>query len=413
MIIKEMFAPPAALYLDPVVGDPPPKDPKTGASPLDGLITSWTVMVKDRSVARGGWFYANPDAPKIDTAAKTPGQIKKEIEAAIEKALDNYDYPFPFPTSGIALGTCQRCHASAVSEMTFSSLDNILGFPGQPIRFRNDNTWRNPAPLRAAQEGPNLFAAAAPAGTPTARPDSPRHPPWAVDAGPDRRGRQPGAAAVRDVGTTPAADAAANEDRRRAGGSPRPGPTPRSSPPSPWPRRRTIPRSSPASGPTVSSPGRTGPRRTSPPTTAWAATAASEAPLRPDHVRPDRDRVRRRLQPLRVRRVAVVADGPGRSRSDLPRADRERAGPPRRRVPPRQGRDRQDRPDQRLHELPRRMGQRQLELDAQAGHAVARRQAARPQLQARLLRPDHRPRPGASSRSITNTTSTATSPARA
>ena len=72
MIIKEMFPPPAALYVDPVIGDPPPKDPTTGASPLDGLISAWTVMVKDRSVAKGGWFYANPDAPKIDTAGKTP-----------------------------------------------------------------------------------------------------------------------------------------------------------------------------------------------------------------------------------------------------------------------------------------------------------------------------------------------------
>jgi hypothetical protein len=163
MIVKEMFPPPAALYVDPVVGTPPPKDPTTGASPLDGLISAWTVMVKDRSVAKGGWFYANPGAPKIDTAGKTHEQIEKAIEAAVEQALDNYNYPFDFPASGIALGTCQRCHASAANELTFSSLDNVRGFPGQPIRFRNDDTWRNPEYRDLLPKSvTNLFAAGAP-----------------------------------------------------------------------------------------------------------------------------------------------------------------------------------------------------------------------------------------------------------
>ena len=108
MIVKEMFPSPAALYVDPVVGTPPPKDPTTGASPPDGLITAWTVMVKDRKIAKGGWFYANPGAPKIDTTGKTPAEIEKSIDRAVETALDNYDYPFVYPTSGIALGTCQR-----------------------------------------------------------------------------------------------------------------------------------------------------------------------------------------------------------------------------------------------------------------------------------------------------------------
>ena len=130
MIVKEMFPPPAALYVDPVVGTPPAKDPATGASPLDGLISAWTVMVKDSSAAKGGWFYANPAAPKIDTSGKTPAEIEKAIEAAVEQALDHYNFPFDFPASGVALGTCQRCHASAANELTFSSLSNVLGFPG-------------------------------------------------------------------------------------------------------------------------------------------------------------------------------------------------------------------------------------------------------------------------------------------
>lgn len=107
MIVKEMFPPPAALYLDPVIGNTPAKDPKTGVSPLDGLVSSWTVMVKDHSVAKGGWFHANPAAPDIDTSGKTPEQIERAIDAAVEQVLDNYNYPFPYPASGVAQGTCR------------------------------------------------------------------------------------------------------------------------------------------------------------------------------------------------------------------------------------------------------------------------------------------------------------------
>ncbi len=162
MIVKEMFPPPAALYVDPLLGTPPPVDPATGASRLDSLISAWAVMVKDRSVAKGGWFYANPAAPKIDPKSMISGQIDK----AVEQSLDNYDYPFDFPSSGIAQGTCQRCHASAASEMTFSASNNILGLGGQPIRFRNDDTSRTAAYMANLQPAiRNLFVRVSPAGT--------------------------------------------------------------------------------------------------------------------------------------------------------------------------------------------------------------------------------------------------------
>src|SRR5262249_4055586 len=134
MIIKEMFYPPAALYYEPAFGAPLLKDPTTRASLLDSLMFGWTVMVKDGSVAKGGWFYSDVNAPnpKIDRTGKKPEQFEADIEAAVTEVLDSYKLKadpseFSFPGSGVALGTCQRCHASAAGEMTFSSLNNIEG----------------------------------------------------------------------------------------------------------------------------------------------------------------------------------------------------------------------------------------------------------------------------------------------
>jgi hypothetical protein len=67
-----------------------------------------------------------------------------------------------FPRSGVALGTCQRCHASAAGEMTFSSINNIQG---QPLRFRIDESWRDQSFLSLLRQAlPNLFATGALAG---------------------------------------------------------------------------------------------------------------------------------------------------------------------------------------------------------------------------------------------------------
>ena len=129
MIIKEMFNPPAARYeelqdsIDAQFPDNPVEAEKQYEATLQGMLSAWTVLVKDKSVSKDGWFWAGP----------APGS-----------GPDTYDYPFNFPTSGVGLGTCLRCHSSATSEVTFSSLTNIHGFEkyGEPLQFRVDNSWR-------------------------------------------------------------------------------------------------------------------------------------------------------------------------------------------------------------------------------------------------------------------------------
>ncbi len=129
MIIKEMFGPPAARYnelqqsIDAQFPDDAKKAEQQFEAALQGTLEAWTVLVKDKSVSKDGWFWAGP----------APGS-----------GPDNYDYPFNFPTTGAGLGTCLRCHASAESEVTFASLSNVKGFEqfGDPLRFRVDNSWR-------------------------------------------------------------------------------------------------------------------------------------------------------------------------------------------------------------------------------------------------------------------------------
>lgn len=108
MIIKEMFKPPAARY-----------DSITGAT-LDSMVSGWAVMVRDSTASKDGWYWSYYG----------PGQ-----------AVDNPNkYPYDYPNSGFGQ-YCVRCHASAESDMTFSHLANIKGFPGEPIVFRVDNSW--------------------------------------------------------------------------------------------------------------------------------------------------------------------------------------------------------------------------------------------------------------------------------
>ena len=149
MIIKEMFSPPAARYnelkqsIDTQFADDPKKAAEQFESALQGMLEAWTVLVKDKSVSKDGWFWAGP----------APGS-----------GPDDYGYPFNFPTSGAGLGTCLRCHSSAESEVTFASLSNIKGFEqfGDPLRFRVDNSWRtNLAPQERPAQGmtePDLIA---------------------------------------------------------------------------------------------------------------------------------------------------------------------------------------------------------------------------------------------------------------
>lgn len=107
MVVKEMYTPPAARY-----------EGVTDAEVAKAL-SGWTVMVRDSRGSRDGWFWAY----------YAPGE-----------EVDTNQYPFSYPNAGFGQ-YCVRCHASAESNFLFSSLDNIEGEPGEPIRFRVDNSW--------------------------------------------------------------------------------------------------------------------------------------------------------------------------------------------------------------------------------------------------------------------------------
>lgn len=115
MIIKEQYEPPAVRYhgLD--------------DDQLFEHLSSWTVMVKDSAGSHDGWYWSNP--------------------AKDQQVVDNHEYPFDHPIGGFGI-YCVRCHASTEShgetnEYTFSSLRNVKGYPGEPLLFRVDDSWRN------------------------------------------------------------------------------------------------------------------------------------------------------------------------------------------------------------------------------------------------------------------------------
>ena len=126
MIIKEQYEEPAARH-----------EGKTEEE-LRESLKSWTVMVKDAHGSHDGWFWSNP-------------YPSGEGDDRGVKIVDNHEYPFYHPESGFG-HYCVRCHAATQSpnakspseenEFTFSSLRNIKGFPGEPIIFRVDDSWR-------------------------------------------------------------------------------------------------------------------------------------------------------------------------------------------------------------------------------------------------------------------------------
>ncbi|MBI3652383.1 MAG: cytochrome P460 family protein [Acidobacteria bacterium] len=115
MIIKEQYTPPAARYQE-----------MTEAELAKAFAKSkdWTIMIKDAKGAKDGWYWG---------------------EFYTGMTYDNNAYPFNYPTAGFG-EYCLRCHASADKELTFAALNNIQGFPGQPLTFRVDNSWRNLPP---------------------------------------------------------------------------------------------------------------------------------------------------------------------------------------------------------------------------------------------------------------------------
>lgn len=129
MMIKEQYEPPAARH-----------EGKDNEQLWDSL-GSWTVMVKDKKGSHDGWFWSNPGKNQT--------------------VVNYYEYPFEEPYSGFGL-YCVRCHGSTKSpgqtnEYTFASLRNIAGFPGEPLLFRVDESWRptdSPAQELSADENP-------------------------------------------------------------------------------------------------------------------------------------------------------------------------------------------------------------------------------------------------------------------
>lgn len=114
-IIKEQYAPPAPQYQG-------MSDAQIEAE--FAKSKDWTVMIKDAKGAKDGWYWG---------------------EFFTGMTFDQTAYPFNYPNAGFGQ-YCLRCHASAEKEHTFSSLNNIAGFPGQPLSFRVDNSWRNLSP---------------------------------------------------------------------------------------------------------------------------------------------------------------------------------------------------------------------------------------------------------------------------
>ena len=138
MLIKEMLPPPAARY------EGMTEDELLGVLRLP-TSAGCDVMIKDSTGSPSGWFWASV----------YPGQ-----------QADTPD-TFAYPQAGVVLA-CVRCHSVAEEGGTFASLRNITGFPGEPLRFYTDTTWREiptalqPYDFRHDPDPPSLVAPQAP-----------------------------------------------------------------------------------------------------------------------------------------------------------------------------------------------------------------------------------------------------------
>ena len=87
--------------------------------------TDWTIMIRRSSASRDGWFW---------------GEVWTTMFGTQPPATT-----VAYPNAGFGL-YCLRCHASAARALTFSALENVRGFPGEPLRYRVDDSWRFPLP---------------------------------------------------------------------------------------------------------------------------------------------------------------------------------------------------------------------------------------------------------------------------
>lgn len=114
MLVKEMYPPPAVRWAGRRLPMP-----------------TWTVMTRDAAGAVDGWFWTYFDS--------NPSGADPPVPQPPDDLLS-----FRYPDSDFG-SYCVRCHASAESEMTFASLENIDGYAGQPIRYEVDESWRGAA----------------------------------------------------------------------------------------------------------------------------------------------------------------------------------------------------------------------------------------------------------------------------
>lgn len=129
MIVKEMFAPPAARL----------EDQRSEYATLEeweemvqASVSSWTIMIKDGQTF-DGWFWASP------TLVSKVGKSAEEYADAIAATVDSNAYPFQVRYSQHGAASCMRCHTTSDGESTFADLANI---EGHGLRFRVDQSWR-------------------------------------------------------------------------------------------------------------------------------------------------------------------------------------------------------------------------------------------------------------------------------
>jgi hypothetical protein len=108
----------------------------------------WTVMVRDSQGAADGWYWSEI--------------YQKSYPFSTNAA------PFPVFNSGFGL-YCLRCHGSAEKELTFTSASNIKGLPGDPLTFRDDQSWRPEWPPAVKIQRAEAVAAAGTTPSPHAR----------------------------------------------------------------------------------------------------------------------------------------------------------------------------------------------------------------------------------------------------
>jgi mono/diheme cytochrome c family protein len=159
-ILKEMYLSPANIYNE-IANVPPFNNDKKGEAYeaiLEHLIGSWVIMIKDRNgPSADGWYWAQTEPNPNKDYQGAPNYNPSWLDNYTSTELDVYppkkgggrEVPKPhFIYSGFSTGTCIRCHASASSESTFSTLDNI-DVDKQGLQFRVDNSWRAESYLNA------------------------------------------------------------------------------------------------------------------------------------------------------------------------------------------------------------------------------------------------------------------------